>query len=61
MSKFNKWFLSLSEGEQKILADDRWMLAEKAFNAGRENARDEARVDIRKLTKALSNRGERKC
>lgn len=35
MSDFNKWFLSLEKGRQDILKEDKWILAENAFNAGR--------------------------
>jgi hypothetical protein len=31
---FNGWFLSLPAERQAILREDRWMLAEAAFNAG---------------------------
>lgn len=32
---FNGWFLSLEEGRQAVLRDDKWMLAEAAFEAGK--------------------------
>lgn len=31
---FNEWFLSLPEGRQAALRDDKWMLAQAAFDAG---------------------------
>lgn len=31
----NSWFMSLSEGRQAVLRDDKWMLAHAAFDAGR--------------------------
>jgi len=31
---FNAWFLTLSEGRQNILRDDKWMLADNAYQAG---------------------------
>lgn len=31
---FNEWFTKLPEGRQKILREDKWMLAEAAFEAG---------------------------
>lgn len=31
---FNAWFTSLPEGRQAILRDDKWMLAQAAFDAG---------------------------
>jgi len=31
----NSWFMSLSEGRQSVLRDDKWMLAHAAFDAGR--------------------------
>lgn len=37
-STLNEWFLSLPEGRQDILKEDKWMLAEAAFQAGREAA-----------------------
>jgi hypothetical protein len=35
-SAFNDWFLSLPEGRQDILKDDKWMMAEAAFRQGVE-------------------------
>ena len=32
MSKFNKWFTGLPEEEQEVLREDKWVLAERAFN-----------------------------
>lgn len=37
-SALNDWFLSLSPERQAILREDKWMLAEAAFAAGREQA-----------------------
>lgn len=34
----NEWFLSLPEGRQKVLREDKWMLANAAFAAGRAAA-----------------------
>lgn len=34
MKTFNEWFLSLPDGEQAILKQDKWMLADAAFRAG---------------------------
>lgn len=34
---FNQWFCSLPEQRQEILRDDKWMLAQAAFDAGREH------------------------
>lgn len=31
---FNAWFISLPEGRQAILREDKWMLAQAAFDAG---------------------------
>ena len=38
MSKFNKWFLAQEKGKQKVLREDKWMLADNAFIAGKEEA-----------------------
>lgn len=38
----NQWFLSLPAERQAILRDDKWMLAEAAFAAGRAIGRQEA-------------------
>ncbi|TWI48027.1 hypothetical protein IQ22_04220 [Pseudomonas duriflava] len=35
----NQWFLSLEEGRQAVLREDKWMLAENAYQAGIEAAR----------------------
>jgi len=40
-SAMNQWFLSLPEERQKILAQDKWMLANAAFAAGRVAGRNE--------------------
>lgn len=32
---FNEWWLSLPEGRQKVLIEDKWMLANAAFEAGK--------------------------
>lgn len=37
----NEWFLSLGEGRQKILLEDKWMLANAAFEAGKVIAKKE--------------------
>lgn len=34
MRTFNKWFMSLPEGRQAVLREDKWMLANAAFEAG---------------------------
>lgn len=31
---FNEWFMSLPEGRQKVLREDKWLLANAAFEAG---------------------------
>lgn len=38
----NEWFLSLPEGRQKVLREDKWMLAEAAWEAAKEDAFKEA-------------------
>ncbi|MBF8642310.1 MULTISPECIES: hypothetical protein [Pseudomonas] len=35
----NQWFLSLEEGRQAVLREDKWMLAENAYQAGIEAER----------------------
>ena len=30
------WFMSLAEGEQAVIREDKWMLANRAFKAGQE-------------------------
>ncbi len=32
---FNQWFLSLEEGRQEVLREDKWLLASAAFEAGK--------------------------
>ena len=34
---FNEWFCALPEPRQAILREDKWMLAQAAFDAGRES------------------------
>lgn len=38
---FNEWFMSLTEGRQKVLREDKWMLAAAAFEAAKEISREE--------------------
>lgn len=33
-NELHDWFLSLPEGRQKVLSEDKWMLANAAFEAG---------------------------
>lgn len=44
---FNEWFLSLVEGRQKVLRDDKWMLAQASFDAGKTAGRDEVRAALK--------------
>jgi len=37
----NKWFLSLEKGRQRVLIENKWMLADAAFLAGKEQAQRE--------------------
>jgi hypothetical protein len=32
---FNEWFLSLEDGRQAVLREDKWMFADNAFEAGK--------------------------
>lgn len=41
-SSMNDWFLALPPERQAILREDKWMLAEAAFAAGREQSVREA-------------------
>jgi len=36
IQSFNEWFTGLEEGRQKVLREDKWMLAENAYNALKE-------------------------
>jgi len=38
---FNEWFISLPEGRQSVLREDKWMLANAAFEAAKEFSRKE--------------------
>lgn len=38
---FNEWFMSLPEGRQKVLREDKWVLANAAFEAGARLSREE--------------------
>lgn len=37
MTTFNEWYLSLEKCRQQVLRDDKWMLANAAFEAGQIN------------------------
>ena len=52
MSEFNDWFCSLPEGRQAVLRDDKWRLADNAFQAG--CAQVQAKID--QLNKACDQR-----
>jgi len=52
---FNEWFMSLPEGRQKVLREDKWMLANAAFEAALMLSRDE----IERLRNANSDMGWR--
>jgi hypothetical protein len=41
---FNEWWLSLPVGRQKVLMEDKWMLADTAFQAGLEMAKPIAEI-----------------
>lgn len=43
---FNEWFLSLEEGRQEVLRDDKWMLAAAAFEFARDEALEEAATSL---------------
>lgn len=49
----NDWFLSLEEGRQKVLVDDKWALAGAAYRAGMQKHLVTAIADI-ELVKAIS-------
>jgi len=37
----NRWFIGLEKGKQEVLLEDKWMLANAAFLAGKEQASKE--------------------
>lgn len=37
MKTFNEWYLSLEKDRQQVLRDDKWMMANAAFEAGQIN------------------------
>lgn len=41
MKEFNDWFASLPEGRQAVLRDDKWLLADSAYQAGQVEAQAE--------------------
>lgn len=41
---FNEWWLSLPVGRQKVLIEDKWMLANAAFEAATELAKPIAQI-----------------
>lgn len=52
-SEVNDWFLSLEDGHQKVLIDDKWALAGAAYRAGMNKHLKTAIVDIESV-KAVS-------
>lgn len=58
MSAFNQWFLSLEPGRQAVLREDKWMLADNAFQAGEESKQaiiDEQKQEIAALQQQLQD------
>jgi hypothetical protein len=45
----NDWFLSLPEGRQKVLKDDKWMLADNAYRHGVEVGMQSKQAEIDQL------------
>jgi hypothetical protein len=46
MKTLNQWFLSLVSGRQAVLVEDKWMLANAAFEAGSALKQEEMQVEI---------------
>ena len=40
IQSFNEWFTGLEEGRQKVLREDKWMLAENAYNVLRSEVEE---------------------
>jgi len=49
VSTLNEWFLSLEDGRQAVLREDKWMFADNAFEAGKALSADE----LKRLNGAL--------
>ena len=43
---FNSWFLSLPEGEQAVIREEKWMLAGRAFMAGRISGKASSKDEV---------------
>lgn len=54
----NQWFLSLEEGRQAVLREDKWMLAENAYQAGIEAARAARTASAEPVAKVVSKFGD---
>jgi len=52
MKTFNEWFTSLAEGRQKVLREDKWMLAENAYNAMKIQLENEKALLLEELQTA---------
>jgi hypothetical protein len=50
----NDWFLSLPEGRQKVLKDDKWMLADNAYRHGVEVGMQSKQAEIDQLKEELA-------
>lgn len=43
---FNEWLLSLSEGRRSVLIEDKWMLAQAAYEAGKPDPENPKKGDV---------------
>ncbi|MFK4132453.1 hypothetical protein ACI2KR_09260 [Pseudomonas luteola] len=58
MRSFNEVFLQQEEGRQKVLREDKWMLADFAYNAGIK----EGQAEVDRLSAELEKlRESKKC
>jgi len=52
IQSFNEWFTGLEEGRQKVLREDKWMLAENAYNVMRVQLENEKALLLAELKTA---------
>ncbi len=55
---FNEWFLSLPEGEQAVIREDKWRLADNAFQAGKEASKDDVVEELLKVALEYAEFGD---
>lgn len=55
---FNGWFLNLPKEEQAVIREDKWLLAGRAFQAGKAASKDEVVEELLKAALEYAEFGD---